>query len=314
MAAAPVTIATLFERYGAKLGLEWVAGSAGAQRLIRPPESDITQISLIGHLNFIHPHRIQVLGASEFAYLEGLGKNSYDDALDALFGTDSVAVIVSDGFRPPPELCRRAEASGTALLSSPLGADQLIDYASYYLNTLLAAKQVVHGVMMEVMGIGVLLTGRSAVGKSELALELISRGHRLVADDAPEFVRTAPDTLHGTCPALLQDFLEVRGLGILNIRAMFGDSAIKRGKNLRLIVDLVPREEGAIEPDRLQGSYQVKELLEVEVPQVMLPVAPGRNLAVLVEAAARSQILRYGGYNAAEDFTRRQRAELQEQR
>jgi len=206
----------------------------------------------------------------------------------------------------------KAGASETALLRSHLGADQLIDYASYYLNGLLAAKQVVHGVLMEVMGIGVLLTGRSAVGKSELALELISRGHRLVADDVPEFTRTGPDTLHGTCPELLQDFLEVRGLGILNIRAMFGDNAIKRGKNLRLIVDLVQREPGnGSEADRLHGRQHVRELLDVDVPQVKLPVAPGRNLAVLVEAAARNQILRYGGYDAAADFTRRHRAELE---
>lgn len=314
MATPPVTVATLFERYGTKLGLEWIAGDAGARRLIRPHETDISQVSLIGHLNFIHPHRIQVLGSSEFTYLEGLGKNSYDDALNALFGSESVAVVLSDGYRPPPELAERAAASGTALLATPLSADQLIDYASYYLNALLAVRQVVHGVMMEVMGIGVLLTGRSAIGKSELALELISRGHRLVADDAPEFTRTAPDTLHGTCPELLQDFLEVRGLGILNIRAMFGDNAIKRGKNLRLIVDLVPREgDYGPELDRLQGSYQVRALLEVEVPQVKLPVAPGRNLAVLVEAATRNQILRYGGYDAAEDFTQRQRAALKEQ-
>jgi len=308
-----VTVGTFFERYGSKLGLDWVSGDAGVQRLLVPPTADITQISLVGHLNFIHPHRIQVLGSSEFAYLEGLGKNSYDDALDALFGTDSSAVIISDGFEPTSDLSERAAASDIALMRSPLSADRLIDYASYYLSSLLADTHIVHGVLMEVMGIGVLLTGHSAIGKSELALELISRGHRLVADDAPEFIRVAPDTVRGSCPALLQDFLEVRGLGVLNIRAMFGDTAIKNGKNLRLVVDLMPPDErkGA-GGDRLQGQRMTRTLLDVEVPQVRLPVAPGRNLAVLVEAAAQDQILRYGGYDAAEDFAYRQRAELQE--
>ena len=160
---------------------------------------------------------------------------------------------------------------------------------------------------MEVHGIGVLLSGDSGIGKSELALELINRGHRLIADDAPEFSRTAPDTVRGSCPEALRDFLEVRGLGILNIREMYGDSAIKPSKNLRLIVCLTLLDNVQdYNFDRLEGSYRNIGFMDVEIPEVMIPVAPGRSLAVLVEAAARQHIQLLSGYNATQDFILKQ--------
>ena len=160
---------------------------------------------------------------------------------------------------------------------------------------------------------GVLILGDAASGKSELALELVSRGNRLVADDAPEFARIAPDTISGTCPALLREFLEVRGLGILNIRSMFGDSAIKRSKDLRLVVHLQRLANQELQQfDRLQGTYRTHTILDIEIPEVTLPVASGRNLAVLVEAAVRDQILLRKGYNASEAFIKRQRKLIQQ--
>jgi HPr kinase/phosphorylase len=306
--AKSVTIATLIESYAKRLELEWIAGHEGAHTAIVPPGADVTRISLIGHLNFIHPHRIQALGNSEFEYLDGLAKGALDDTLASLFSGASVAVIITDGHKPPDYLVAQAALRQIPLFVSQLATDKLIDHVSYYLSAMLADKIIVHGVFMDVMGIGVLLTGESAVGKSELALELISRGHRLIADDAPEFSRTSPDTLFGTCPEILHDFLEVRGLGVINIRAMFGDSAIKRGKNLRLVVNLTP---GKIEEmaglDRLHGSRHTRQILEVDIAEINLPVAPGRNLAVLVEAAARSQILHHNGYDPTDDFIERQR-------
>lgn len=310
-----VTIATLFESYAQRLELEWVAGREGAGQSVVPEGGDLARISLIGHLNFIHPHRIQALGHSEFDYLESLGKNSLDDTLATLFSGASAAIVVTEGREAPEYLSRRAEEARVPLFRSRLGTDKLIDHLGYYLSAMLADNVIVHGVFMDVMGIGVLLAGGSAVGKSELALELISRGHRLIADDAPEFSRTSPDTLFGTCPDLLRDFLEVRGLGVINIRAMFGDSAIKKGKNLRLIVNLLPANpETMATVDRLHGSRHLREILEVEVAEINLPVAPGRNLAVLVEAAARNQVLIHNGYNAAADFIERQRRTLEREK
>ena len=307
MTALTVTIDKLHGSYARRLEMEWLAGHGSGDRPLVPPGTEPGRISLIGHLNFIHPHRIQVLGHSEFEYLSGLAQGAVEDILAALFSEASAAVVITDGQPVSAELIARAEASGTPLFASRLATDKFIDHVSYYLSAMLADKVILHGVFMDVMGIGVLLTGESAVGKSELALELISRGHRLIADDAPEFSRTSPDTLYGACPELLRDFLEVRGLGVLNIRAMFGDSAIKKGKNLRLVVNLTPIVPEGMEPDRLYGTRHTREILEVEVAEIQLPVAPGRNLAVLVEAAARSQILFHNGYDATADFIARQR-------
>lgn len=305
MATPPVTADSLFDAYRERLSLRWLAGRRGTRKPLLPAEHE-PQLSLIGHLNFIHPHRIQVLGASELDYLHGLGKNSYEDALTMLFSGESAMVIMAEEQPPPRRMLDLARKTGLPLLGSPLGSERVIDHLNYYLTHVLADKVTLHGVFMEVMGIGVLLTGEAAIGKSELALELITRGHRLVADDAPEFVRIAPDILQGQCPEVLRDFLEVRGLGVLDIRAMFGDAAVKREKYLRLIVHLTSADE-LVEADRLTGSRRTTQILDVEVSEIRLPVAPGRNLAVLVEAAARNHILYRNGYDAAEAFVCRQR-------
>ena len=207
----------------------------------------------------------------------------------------------------PAFLKRKCNEYSVPLFSSPLTSNKLTDSLRYYLNNLFADVLTLHGVYMEVHAIGVLITGPSGVGKSELALELITRGHRLVADDAPQFSRIAPDIINGTCPAALQDFLEVRGLGIINVRELFGDSAIKINKYLRLIIRLEPLSRESIKQiDRLEGSYTTQNLLDLEIPEITLPVAPGRNLAVLLECAARNHMLRFSGYNASKVFTGRQ--------
>jgi len=164
-----------------------------------------------------------------------------------------------------------------------------------------------HGVFLDVLGVGVLLVGASGIGKSEIALGLINRGHRLVADDAVVFSLANNETLIGNCPELLQDFLEVRGLGILNIRVMFGDTAIKESKRLQLVVKLVTLGDRELQQiDRLYGMYRTRTILDLEVPEVTLPVAPGRNLSVLVEGAVRNQVLKNTGYNASQEFINRQ--------
>jgi len=302
-----VTAQYLFETHKHRLLLQWVAGESGKDREIRPEENHNTRLSLIGHLNAIHPNQIQVLGHWELEYLGKLGKNSYNDLLLQLFGNAPAAIIVTNGLQVTEDLLKRAEQTGTPLLTSPANSQQVISRILHDLNDRLAESAIIHGVFMEVHGLGVLLTGESGIGKSELALDLINRGHRLIADDAPEFARISPDTVRGTCPDVLRDFLEVRGLGILNIREMFGDSAIKPSKNLRLIVKLILMDGDEIhQMDRLTGSNRSFRLLEVEIPEVIIPVAPGRSLAVLVETATRQHIQLISGYNAAEDFIQKQ--------
>lgn len=305
---ASVSVQTLFEDHKAKLRLEWIAGRSGAERLVQSDEEHKVGASLIGHLNFIHPYVVQVLGNPELHYLRRLAKNSRADAIRQLLSDKTALVLVTDGLKVPDDLKQEAERAGMPLFGSPLSSHEVVDHLQYYLGNLFAEKITLHGVFMEVMGIGTLITGASSIGKSELALELITRGHRLIADDAPEFAQVTPDALIGTCPEPLQSFLEVRGLGLLNVRAMFGDSAIKTSKYLRLIIHLERMSGKRMqEIDRLQGNHRSRKILDVEIPEITLPVAPGRNLAVLVEAAVRNHILKLKGYDATTDFIERQR-------
>ena len=310
----PLTAGSLFERHKHKLLLDWLAGHKGENRLITEDDKHQPRVSLIGHLNAIHPNQIQILGPWELEYLGQLGKNTHHDVIAQLFSNQPAAIIVTDGLLPDQNLIQLANKSHTPLFASSISSQKVINILQHFLQHTLAEIMVLHGVFMEVYGTGVLLRGESGIGKSELALELINRGHRLVADDAPEFSRVTPDSIRGHCPDALQNFLEVRGLGILNIRDMFGDSSIKPAKNLQLIVSLYLLRDPAKQPlDRLHGSKQKCNVLDVEIPEVRLPVAPGRNLAVLVEAATRQHIQSLSGYNAADDFIQRQQDLIQKQ-
>lgn len=301
-----LTVGQLFDQLEEKLQLEWWAGRKNADQPIRGRTEGTTQAQ-VGGLNWIHPNRVQIIGPSELDYLHKLKPNSLEDALSHLFAARPAAVLLSDDISADPALLSAAQQTNTPLLRSPLPDSQIIFELQYYLTNALAEPLTVHGVFMEVMGMGILLTGEAGIGKSELALELITRGHRLIADDAPRFARIAPDILTGSCPPLLDGFLEVRGLGILNIRAMFGDSAVKLNKYLRLILHLERQDRFQLaELDRFSGSNSSRTLLGLEIPQITLPVAPGRSLAILVEAAVGNHQLRRQGYSAADDFIQRQ--------
>jgi HPr kinase/phosphorylase len=303
-------IKTLFSALQDKLELSWISGKQHKQRQIHSSKDESADLSLVGQMNLINPHRIQVLGGKELKYLENLKKNSRKDAIAQLFSGNSKLIIVARQQDIPKDLVEASGAARIPLLGSALTSQEIIQQIQYYLTSYFARKITLHGVFMEVMGTGVLITGDSSIGKSELALELLTRGHRLIADDATEFSRVAPDTLNGACPEMLQDFLEVRGLGILNVRAMFGASAIKQNRNLRLIIHLQDMED-ASRMDRLHGSRQIRRIQDVEIPEITLPVGPGRNLAVLLEAAVRNYILYSKGYDASQAFIERQKLRLE---
>jgi HPr kinase/phosphorylase len=330
-----ITIENLFHVHGDRFDLEWVAGKEGKDNIIvpetaRPNRSqarvddkdasgtgDATDAGgkpLIGYLNLIHPHQIQIIGGVELSYVEGLRDITRHDAVKQLFKHEPACIIIADGERVPAFLKRKCNEKHVPLFTSSVSSTTLADSLHYYLANLFADLITLHGVFMEVMSIGVLITGPSGIGKSELALELISRGHRLIADDAPQFSRITPDIINGVCPEPLRDFLEVRGLGIINIRKLYGDTAIKNNKYLRLIVRLEPMsKEQMLTLDRLEGSYRARDILGVEIAEITLPVAPGRNLAILVECAARNYGLRMGGYNASEDFIGQQQHTIDRQ-
>lgn len=310
-----IRVRDLFDALHERLHLTWVAGQSGADKTLLSADADPSTGIIAGPLNYIHPNRVQVIGPAEEAYLNSLQPTNRWQALNQLFAEQPALVILVNGIAGAPELAEMANESTVALMRSPLPDNQVLDNLQYYASLFLSEKTTLHGVFLEVLGMGVLLTGDPAVGKSELALDLITRGNRLVADDAPEFTRIAPDIVSGTCPPLLREFLEVRGLGILNIRAMFGDSAIKRTKYLRLIVHLMRMSADQISNmDRLSGAYTNRDVLGVWIPQVTVPVAPGRNLAVLVESAVRNHLLRMKGYDATEVLIERQQQAILEQK
>jgi HPr kinase/phosphorylase len=306
-------IQTLYKVLQEKLGLVWLAGEQYKNRPLHSSSDASADISLVGHLNLISLHRVQVLGRKELDYLDSLKKNSRKDTVSLLFSGQTTLVVIAKGLPPPGDLEAAATASQVPLLSSSLPSQDVIENLQHFLTNYFADKITLHGVFMEVLGTGVLITGDSSIGKSELALELLTRGHRLIADDAPEFSRVTPDTLLGTCPEMLQDFLEVRGLGILNVRAMFGASAIKQHRNLRLIVVLQDIGE-ATQIDRLHGSKRIRKIQDVSIPEFTLPVGPGRNLAVLLEVAVRNHILNAKGYDASQAFIERQKRRLESAR
>ena len=299
----PLRAQALFEGLEAMLDLRWIGGMAGADRILWSPVE--ASAPLYGRLNWIQPARLQILGPDESGFLNRLGPAARAELFDGLLGFPTGAILVCDEPGLVEVLRVAADASGVPLWYSPAPLAVVLDRLENYRHGL-EASTVVHGELLEVFGMGLLITGGSGVGKSELALELISRGHRLVADDTPTLTRVAPDILEGACPPTLSDLLEVRGLGILNIRLMFGDSAIKRNKRVRLIVHLVKLEDIAPPAEsRLQGMRDTRLILGVSVPAITLPIAPGRNLAVLVECAVRDHILRLGGYCAEQDLTAR---------
>jgi len=267
--------------------------------------------TLVGYFNVIHANQAQIIGKVELSYLQSLGLTERDKVLEKLFGEDSVAIIFSDSSIPPDELKALADKNKVPIFCSPLSSTEVITHLRYFLSQQLADKVIIHGVFMELLSLGVLLTGESGLGKSELALELVSRGHMLVADDAPEFMRIAPNIILGSCPEMLRDFLEVRGLGVLNIREMYGDSSIKLSKYLRLIIHLTSMSNITPE-ERLNTQVRTKNVLGLDIPVIHLPVAAGRNLSVLAEAAVRNHLLSIKGINAAETFIERQQQSIEE--
>jgi HPr kinase/phosphorylase len=299
-----VNVARLHDDNREALSLAWIAGRDGGTAVRREAAA---AAALIGHLNLTHPNSIQVIGAYEAGIVGGF--------VQRLLESHPAAVIVADGVPPPPELIDAATRTHTPLFTSPQPAPKVIEKLSRYLARLLAESTELHGVFMDVLGVGVLITGDSGVGKSELGVELISRGHGLVADDVVEISRIAAGALEGRCPPMLKDFIEVRGLGLLNIRTIFGETAVRRKMKLRLICHLarpLPGGAGRDPTERLPLAELAEEILGVTVRKVIIPVAAGRNLAVLVEAAVRNEILKLRGIDTMAEFLERQKQKMQE--
>ncbi|MBU6291219.1 MAG: HPr(Ser) kinase/phosphatase [Burkholderiaceae bacterium] len=300
----PLPIQELFDDNQASLRLAWLAGKSGCERVIHGDAASAAD--QVGHLNLIHPGRIQVFGHQEYDYLQRLSESSLAFQTRELLAGVPPALIIAQALEPHPYILKACDENSIPLLSTPLPAAQVIDFLRVYLSKKLAARVTMHGVFMDVLGVGVLITGESGLGKSELGLELISRNHGLVADDAVEFARIAPNMIEGRCPPLLQNLLEVRGLGLLDIRAIFGETAVRRKMRLKLIVHLVRRKTLEENYERLPVDQHTEEVLGLPIRKVIIPVEAGRNIAVLLEAAVRNHILQIRGINTLANFMERQ--------
>jgi HPr kinase/phosphorylase len=308
-----VSVEKLFAENQLRLGMTWLAGRDGGNRVLTGEAELKPTIGQVGHMNFIHPFRIQILGAAEIAHLGSLGREELERIIDRLFTTELAVIVVANGEVAPPYLVRQCDANHVVLFTSPQPSPHVVDVFRLYLSRVLAESTTLHGVFLDVLEMGVLITGASAIGKSELALELISRGNGLVADDIVELYRISPDTLEGRCPSVLRDFLEVRGIGILNIRTIFGETAVRPRKLLKLMVHLEDHSHEAFsELDRLQVNATYQEILGVPIRKVTIPVAAGRNLAVLVEAAVRNFVLNQRGIDSTKEFIDRQQRLLED--
>jgi HPr kinase/phosphorylase len=304
-----LTVRELVERSAETMALRWVGGFGGAERPAAMPAPDT--VDQVGYLNLIHPHRIQVLGIAEVGYFHRLSEARRQHIVDEIIAGEPPALVMSEGILPPPALLAACDAHGLPLLECMLPSARAIELLRGLLAKALAVSCNMHGVLMDVLGLGVMITGESGLGKSELGLELVSRGHGLVADDVVELHRLGPRTIEGRCPPMLQGLLEVRGLGLLDIKTVFGETAVRRKMRLKLIVHLVRRSTHEDEYERLPLEDLSQEVLGMQVRKVVVPVAAGRNIAVLTEAAVRNTILRLRGIDTMREFVARQQRAIQ---
>lgn len=281
-----------------------VAGSESLDRPLDHPRIQKSGLVLVGHMVGLVPTRVQVLGETELSYLESLDSSERVARCEALFARELSLVVVSRGVEPPRELVAAARARKTPLVVAEPRSSRTIQIIHAVLDRLLAPTETRHGVLIDIHGIGTLLVGPSGIGKSECALFLLDRGHRLVADDQVTLRRTPDASLIGRPPPLLRHHLELRGVGILNVRDLFGATAVRDSKVVQLVIELQPVDAG--EPiDRLGLDDQTISILGIELPHLSIPVQPGRNMAVLLEVAARNQLLKRAGHHAARAFVDR---------
>jgi len=306
-----VTVSALLKSRPDAMGLplEILGGQAGLERVITSPHIQKTGLALAGFHEYLKPGRILIFGESEIRYLESLDAAAREHALRLSLTIDFPCVMITGGFLPPPELLAESERARVPLLRTSVVTPTAIAKLSSILEDSLAERTMMHAVLMDVLGLGVLIAGESGIGKSECALDLIVRGHRLVADDTVEVRRRQESILIGTCPELTRYHMELRGLGVINIMELFGIASTRSSKRVELVVQL-ERWDPSREYERLGLDDVFDEILGLRVPLIRMPVAPGRNIAILVEVAARNQLLRNTGLNSARRLADRLDAQL----
>ena len=306
-----VYVADLLKASPQGLDLKLVAGAKGLRKNTLLPEIQKVGLALTGLSGIIDPRKVQVLGRSEVSYLKRLPPAKMRAAIKDLFGKRAAAYLVTGGNEPLPEMLAEAERQGTPLLTSPLETIRCIKGILKALDEMVASETHVHGVLVDIMGVGVLILGPSGIGKSECALELVVRGHRLVSDDVVVVRRLVDGRVVGSGSEMIRYHMEIRGLGILNVKDLFGISSIKARKTLDLVVELVKWEEDE-QYERLGIEEDSYDVAGASLPFIRMPVTPGRNIAVIVEVAARNHALKVQGTNAAAQLDKRLTRRLSE--
>jgi HPr kinase/phosphorylase len=304
--SAGVTVATVLRDLADSraIDLELIAGAGGVNRRITNPHPQKTGLALSGFDAYLRDGRALVFGESEVRFLESLAPDARTAVLRRVLEHQLPCLVVTDNFNPPPQASVEADRANVPLLRTRAATPEAMARLGAVLDTYLAARGTVHGVLMDILGLGVLIIGESGIGKSECALDLVVRGHRLVADDAVELRCRAESFLIGTCPELTRHHMEIRGLGLINVQDLFGVASTRTSKRVELVVQLERWEPGR-HYDRLGLDETHYQTLGVQVPMIRMPVAPGRNLAILVEVAARNQLLRSRGHHAARRLVER---------
>ncbi len=307
--AGPIAVRELLESGRDYLAIELLAGEAGLDKGITHSRIQKPGLAMAGYTGFVHPGRVQVFGESEIRYLERLDGRQRRAVLEPLCEQPLSCVAVTKGLQPPAELLQECERRAIPLLRSPLLSSTFIDRLNHFLDAHFAPRTTVHGVLMDVLGVGVLIQGPSGVGKSECALDLIMRGHRLVSDDVIELQCRQGEVIVGSGPEMMRHHMEVRGLGIINIAHLFGVASTRRRKRVELVIKLQAWKPGQ-EIERLGLDREQETILGVRIPRVRLPVASGRSVANLVEVAARNLLLQLGGYDPARELEERVRRQM----
>ncbi len=296
-----LTVQTLYQDAQRLLELTLLSGREGRFRSIESSQVGRPGLALTGRVAHRRLERIQVIGFSELSYLQSVEPERVVSALDSFLAQEPPCVVVSRGIESPPELLAAAERHRVCLFSTPLLSSVFADRASEYLDDKLSQTTSTHGVLVDVLGIGVLITGTSGVGKSEVALDLVHRGHRLVADDIVDIHKQPPGVIYGSPSAIIQHHMEIRGLGIIDIKALFGVTAVRRRKKIDLVVELVPWDSQE-EYERIGVEEQHQHILGVALPRIQLPLRAGRIISTLVEVAARDRLLKNQGIHSAREF------------
>ncbi len=299
-----IKISHLLEDSAYALRLELVTGKEGLDRKISSSRIQKPGLALTGFTEHLHAERVQVFGNTEVSYLKTLPEPRQKEILNSLFRAELACVVVTKNLELPPVLVEACREHKLALMKTPLLSSTFIQQVQAFLEEALAASSSLHGVLMDVFGVGILLLGKSGIGKSEIALDLVMRGHRLVADDIVDVTRRKSDTVYGAGNPIIKHHMEIRGLGIINIKDLFGVAAVRERKKIELVIELVEWDPTA-EYDRLGVEEAKFEMVGVEIPLSVVPVRPGRNMTTIIEVAARNHLLKLQGHHSARDFADR---------